>query len=52
LKNGINPQKWFFAYFEACAENGGRVPDNLDEFLPWNLSEQQKDAWSCPEPFT
>ena len=52
LKNGIDPKKWFFAYFEACAENGGRVPENLDEFLPWNLSTQQKDAWRCPEPFT
>jgi len=52
LKNGIHPKKWFLAYFEACAENGGRVPENLDEFLPWNLSEQQKDAWRCPEPFT
>lgn len=51
LKNGIDPKKWFFAYFEACAANGGRPPDNLDEFLPWNLSEQQKDAWRCPEPF-
>ena len=52
LKNGIDPKKWFFAYFEACAKHGGRVPDNLDEFMPWNLSQQQKDAWRCPEPFT
>lgn len=52
LKNGIDPKKWFTAYFEACAENGGRPPEHLDEFLPWNLSEEQKDAWRCPEPFT
>ena len=52
LKNGIDPKKWFFAYFEACAENGGRPPENLDAFMPWNLSEEQKDAWRCPEPFT
>ena len=52
LKNSIDPKKWFFAYFEACAENGGRPPENLDEFMPWNLSEEQKDAWRCPEPFT
>jgi transposase len=52
LKNGIDPKKWFFAYFEACAEHGGRVPENLDEFMPWNLSQQQKDTWRCPEPFT
>jgi transposase len=52
LKNGIDPKKWFFAYFEACAENGGRSPENLDAFMPWNLSETQKEAWRCPEPFT
>ncbi|MGB2985054.1 MAG: IS66 family transposase [Phycisphaerae bacterium] len=52
LKNSLDPKKWFSAYFEACAENGGRVPENLDEFMPWNLSEQQKEAWRCPEPFT
>jgi transposase len=52
LKNGIDPKKWFFAYFEACAENSGRPPDNIDEFMPWHLSDQQKDAWPCPEPFT
>jgi len=51
LKNGIDPKKWFTAYFEACAENGGRSPDNLDAFLPWDLSEEQKEIWRCPEPF-
>jgi len=51
LKNKLDPQKWFTAYFEACAPNGGRPPENLDEFLPWNLSDEQKEAWACPEPF-
>ncbi|NIM47893.1 MAG: transposase, partial [Gemmatimonadales bacterium] len=23
LQNGIDPQRWFVAYFEACAQNGG-----------------------------
>jgi transposase len=45
LKNKIDPQKWLFAYFEACAQNSGCSPDNLDEFLPWNLSEQHKALW-------
>ncbi len=52
LKNGIDPKKWLFAYFEACAQSGGRPAENLDEFMPWKLSEEQKEAWSCPEPFT
>ena len=49
LKNKIDPQKWLFVYFEACAQNGGHRPDNLDEFLPWNLSEQHKALWYYSE---
>ncbi len=49
LKNQIDPQKWLFAYFQACAENGGRVPEDLDAWLAWNLPADKKDAWSYPE---
>jgi len=49
LKNKIDPQKWLFAYFRACAQNGGRPPDNLNEFLPWNLSEQHRELWYYSE---
>ena len=35
----INPRKWLSWYFDACAENGGNVPDDPASFLPWNLSE-------------
>ena len=49
LKNKIDPQKWLFAYFEACAQNGGRPPDNLNEFLPWNLPEQHRELWYYSE---
>jgi transposase len=49
IVNRIDPQKFLTAYFEACARNGGRAPENLDDFLPWNLSEEQKEAWHYPE---
>jgi transposase len=35
----INPRKWLSRYFEACAADGGKPPDNPASFLPWNLSE-------------
>jgi transposase len=35
----INPRTWLSWYFEACAEHGGKVPDNPGCFLPWNISE-------------
>jgi transposase len=51
LKNHLDPKKWLSAYFQACAQAGGRPPDNLEAFLPWNLSAEQKGAWKLPEPF-
>jgi transposase len=47
--NRIDPQKYLTAYFAACAQAGGRAPENLDDFLPWNLSEEKKTAWRYPE---
>ena len=49
LKNHINPKKFLIAYFDACAENGGKPPDNLDVFLPWNMSDEQKANFSFSE---
>ena len=39
------PRKYFAAYLEACARQGGRAPENLDEFLPWKLSPEKRAAW-------
>ena len=49
LKNQIDPQKWLFGYFQACAENGGRAPEDLEAWLPWNLPAEKKAAWHYPE---
>jgi transposase len=49
LKNQIDPQKWLFGYFQACAENGGRASEDLDAWLPWNLPAEKKAAWHYPE---
>ena len=43
LKKGrINPRKWLKAYLEACAEAGGQVPPEVERWLPWNLTAEQK----------
>ena len=49
LRNHIDPQQFLLAFFEACAQHGGLPPEDLDEWLPWNLSEEQKRAWSYPK---
>lgn len=43
---GLNPRSWLTAYLTACAAAGGKVPENVERFLPWYLSEQQKAQWS------
>jgi transposase len=44
LKNNIDPQKWLFEYFNACADNGGKPPEDINAFLPWQFSEEKKQA--------
>ncbi len=34
----INRRKWLTDYLQACADNGGRTPDDLTDFLPWLMS--------------
>jgi transposase len=38
----LNPRKWLTWYFEQCAAAGGKAPENVQPFLPWNLSEETK----------
>jgi transposase len=49
LRNQIDPQQFLLAFFEACAQNGGQPPEDLEEWLPWKLSEAQKHSWAYPK---
>jgi hypothetical protein len=31
-----------------CAAAGGKAPPNAADFLPWNMSEEFKEAMSAP----
>ncbi len=42
----LNPRSWLTAYLTASAESGGTAPADVAVFLPWNLSEAQRQAWS------
>jgi len=37
----INPRLWLMWYLESCAAAGGKAPDDIQPFLPWNFSEQR-----------
>ena len=44
----INPRTWLSAYLQACAEAGGRVPDNLRAFIPWQMDEARLATMRAP----
>ncbi len=48
LKCDIDPKKWLSAYFDSCARAGGKPPDDVDAFLPWNMTDERKTEWRYP----
>jgi transposase len=38
----INPRLWLVWYLQSCAAAGGQAPKAIEEFLPWNLSEEMR----------
>ena len=40
----LNPRKWLEWYLDSCANEGGQAPADIQPFLPWNLSPQQRRA--------
>jgi len=49
LMNQVDPRQFLLAYFEACAQAGGRAPADARRWLPWNLAEENKAAWRHPK---
>jgi transposase len=47
----LNPRKWLTWYFEHCAAAGGKVPEDIQPFLPWNLdAAKQKELGEAGLP--
>jgi transposase len=42
------PLRWLTAYLTACAEAGAKPPEQARAFLPWNLTDEQKQQWTLP----
>jgi len=49
LLNNINPELFLMEYFQACAQNGGRIPEDIERFLPWNMSQERKSELKYKE---
>ncbi len=48
VKNRLDPEKFLQAYFQACADNGGKPAQDVQSWLPWRLTAEQKAAWALP----
>ena len=46
--NGIDVLRWLEAWLTACAENGGKPPDDLSPWLPWSMSEERRRKFTAP----
>ena len=46
--NGIDVRRWLQEWLTACAENGGKPPDDLSPWLPWSMSEERKREFMAP----
>jgi transposase len=44
----LNPRRWLMWYFEGCAAAGGKAPEDIQPFLPWNLSDERRLALGVP----
>lgn len=44
----INPRLWLMWYLENCAAAGGNAPEDIQPFLPWNLSSERFTALTIP----
>ncbi len=49
---GINPRHWLRCYLNACADNGGKAPENPQSFIPWQMDTVRREAMSCPLPLS
>jgi len=45
----INPRRWLCWYLESCAAASGCVPQDVAQFLPWNLTPQRYTELTSPE---
>ncbi len=44
----LNPRRWLTWYFERCAAAGGKVPADIQPFLPWNLDAAKRSELGEP----
>jgi hypothetical protein len=44
----LHPRGWLTWYLESGAASGGKTPEDIQPFLPWNLSAEGRAALAMP----
>lgn len=52
LINGLDPQTTLADYFNECSKTPGSPPEDVSQFLPWNMSHERKSAFALPKSYT
>jgi transposase len=48
MLNRIDVLRWLEAWLAACADNGGRPPDDTAAWLPWSMDGARRRALTAP----
>jgi len=46
----INPRRWLQWFLQSCAAAGGQAPTDIQPFLPWNFTPEQRLQLSSDAP--
>jgi transposase len=46
----LNPRHGLMRYLQACADNGGTAPPNIEPFLPWSMDDARRAEFTRPYP--
>ena len=49
---GLKPHHWLQAFLQACADHGGKSPEDLSAFLPWQMTPDRRAELTRPVPPT
>lgn len=47
----LNAHTWLLTYFYECSLLDGKVPDKINNYLPWKMTEKQKAFFSKPPKY-
>jgi transposase len=47
----INPHTWLLTYLQECAMYDGSPPDNIERYLPWQMSVELRKLFAQPPKY-